>query len=35
MKSKPPAAKGNYLKKVSISSTQGPGVTVEASTVMG
>ena len=35
MKSKPPAAKGNYLKKVSLSSTQGPGVTVEASTVMG
>ena len=35
MKSKPPAAKGNYLKKVSISSTQGPGVTVEASTVLG
>ena len=35
MKAKPPAAKGNYLKKLSISSTQGPGVTVEPSTVMG
>ena len=35
MKAKPPAAKGNYLKKIAISSTQGPGVTVEPSTVMG
>jgi large subunit ribosomal protein L1 len=34
MKSKPPAAKGNYLKKVSISSTQGPGVTVEPASVL-
>jgi large subunit ribosomal protein L1 len=35
MKAKPPAAKGNYLKKIAISSTQGPGVIVEPSTVMG
>jgi len=35
IKAEPPAAKGNYLKKVSLSSTQGPGVTVEPSTVLG
>lgn len=35
MKAKPAAAKGNYLKKVSISSTQGPGVTIEPSSVLG
>jgi large subunit ribosomal protein L1 len=35
MKAKPPAAKGNYLKKMAISSTQGPGVVIEPSTVMG
>jgi large subunit ribosomal protein L1 len=35
MKAKPAAAKGNYLKKMAISSTQGPGVTIETSTVMG
>jgi large subunit ribosomal protein L1 len=34
MKAKPAAAKGNYLKKMAISSTQGPGVTIETSTVM-
>lgn len=34
MKAKPAAAKGNYLKKVSISSTQGPGVTVEPASVL-
>lgn len=35
MKAKPAAAKGNYLKKMAISSTQGPGVVIETSTVMG
>jgi large subunit ribosomal protein L1 len=34
MKAKPAAAKGNYLKKMAISSTQGPGVTVEPASVM-
>ena len=34
MKAKPAAAKGNYLKKMAISSTQGPGVIVEPSTVL-
>jgi ribosomal protein L1 len=35
MTAKPAAAKGNSLKKMAISSTQGPGVTIEPSTVMG
>jgi large subunit ribosomal protein L1 len=35
IKAKPPAAKGNYLNKVSLSSTQGPGVKVELSTLQG
>jgi large subunit ribosomal protein L1 len=35
MKAKPPAAKGNYVKKMALSSTQGPGVKVETSTIMG
>jgi large subunit ribosomal protein L1 len=35
VKSKPAAAKGNYLNKVSVSSTQGPGVKVELSTLQG
>ncbi|NEZ02640.1 50S ribosomal protein L1 [Wenzhouxiangella sp. XN201] len=30
MKSKPPAAKGQYLRKVALSTTMGPGLTVDA-----
>ena len=33
VKAKPAGAKGTYLKRVSISSTQGPGVKVDASSV--
>ncbi len=33
IKSRPAGAKGNYLKKVSLSSSMGPGVKIEASTV--
>jgi len=33
MKAKPTAAKGTYLKKISISSTMGPGVRVDVSEV--
>ena len=33
IKAKPAGAKGNYLKKVAISSTMGPGVRIELATV--
>jgi large subunit ribosomal protein L1 len=33
VKARPAGAKGTYLKKVSISSTMGPGVKIETSTV--
>ena len=33
IKSKPTGAKGNYLKKVSLSSTMGPGLKIEAGSV--
>jgi large subunit ribosomal protein L1 len=33
VKAKPPGSKGTYLKKVSLSSTMGPGVKVETSSV--
>ena len=33
VKAKPSAAKGQYLQKISISSTMGPGVTVDQSTL--
>ncbi|MBX9924997.1 MAG: 50S ribosomal protein L1 [Hyphomicrobiaceae bacterium] len=35
MKQKPATSKGNYVKRVSVSSTMGPGVKVEASSVVG
>jgi large subunit ribosomal protein L1 len=35
MKAKPAGAKGNYLKKVSVSSTMGPGLKIESSSVTG
>ncbi len=33
VKIKPPAAKGQYLKKVAVSTTMGPGVTVDTGTL--
>ena len=33
VKAKPSTAKGTYLQKVSLSSTMGPGVTVELSSL--
>jgi large subunit ribosomal protein L1 len=35
MKAKPSGAKGTFVKKVSISSTMGPGVKLEVSTLAG
>ncbi len=35
MKAKPSAAKGNYMKKISVSSTMGPGVRLDISDVSG
>jgi large subunit ribosomal protein L1 len=35
IKAKPPGAKGNYLNKISLSSTQGVGVKVDAASVTG
>jgi large subunit ribosomal protein L1 len=32
-KAKPPGSKGTYIKKVSVSSTMGPGVKIDAGTV--
>jgi large subunit ribosomal protein L1 len=35
VRAKPPGAKGNYLNKISLSSTQGVGVKVDAASVAG
>ena len=34
-KAKPPGAKGHYINRVAISSTQGPGVKIELSSLFG
>ena len=34
-KAKPSGAKGSYIKKVSLSSTMGPGVKLEIASVLG
>jgi large subunit ribosomal protein L1 len=35
VRAKPPGAKGNYLNKISLSSSQGVGVKVDAASVAG
>ncbi|MGO7204445.1 50S ribosomal protein L1, partial [Rhizobium ruizarguesonis] len=35
IKAKPAGAKGNYVKRVAISSTMGPGVKIEPGSVTG
>jgi large subunit ribosomal protein L1 len=35
VKAKPTGAKGQYVQKIAVSSTMGPGVRVEPSTVLG
>jgi large subunit ribosomal protein L1 len=35
IKAKPPGAKGNYLNKISLSSSQGVGIKIDAATVAG
>jgi large subunit ribosomal protein L1 len=35
LKAKPSGAKGNYLNKISLSSSQGVGVKIDAATVAG
>jgi large subunit ribosomal protein L1 len=34
-KAKPPGAKGTFIKKVAIKSTQGPGVKVDHGSILG